>query len=205
MQHHSLTVLAVVEGPHDIAFLKQISLILNRGDPRLPNLAQLEQSQRLIFIPSGGVSLENWAHRLAPLGLPEFHLLDREDTDASAVRKKVVQAVNDRPRCVGAITSKRSLENYIHPEAIAEARGVHVAFGDENDVGHLVARELHVRQTDAPSWDQLSRRAQRRIKNRVKRWLNSEAVARMTPERVCEQDPQGDIEFWLLQIAELLG
>ena len=47
-------VLFVVEGIHDIHFLRRISGILNEGNPQLPKLGALEQAGELIFVPTGG-------------------------------------------------------------------------------------------------------------------------------------------------------
>ncbi len=104
----SAQVLLVVEGPNDIEFLRRISAILHRDDPTLPDLAAMERERALVFVPSGGVDLSS-AFRFAGLGLPEFHLLDRDMPPATQSRQQVAAMVNSRPRCFAAITSKRSL------------------------------------------------------------------------------------------------
>jgi hypothetical protein len=49
----------------------------------------------------------------------------------------------------------------------------------------------------------LSRRARRRLRDKAKKWLNRDAVERMTPERLAERDPAGEVISWLRMIAEL--
>jgi hypothetical protein len=100
-------VLVVVEGPNDIEFLRRISAILHRDDPRLPDLADLERQHALVFAPTGGVDLST-AFRFAGLGLPEFHFLDRDVPPATQSRQQVAAMVNSRARCCAAVTSKRS-------------------------------------------------------------------------------------------------
>ena len=131
-------VLVVVEGPNDIEFLRRISSMLHRDDPRLPDLADMERQGRLVFAPTGGVELST-AFRFAGLGLPEFHLLDRDIPPVTQTRHQIAAMVNSRPRCRAAVTTKRSLENYLHPAAIFEASGFSVAFSDDDDVPGLVA------------------------------------------------------------------
>ena len=52
----SARLLVIVEGPNDIEFLRRISAILHRDDPRLPDLADMERRLALVFVPSGGVT-----------------------------------------------------------------------------------------------------------------------------------------------------
>ncbi len=75
---NSSPLLILVEGTHDIAFLKRISAMLSLGNPPLPDLGTLERRGHIIFIPFGGGTLLSWTHRLSGLGLSEFHLYDRE-------------------------------------------------------------------------------------------------------------------------------
>ena len=70
-------VLVVIEGPHDIEFLRRIGLILRADEPALPDLAAMERQSELIFVPFGGGDLWLWVDRFAALGTPEFHLYDR--------------------------------------------------------------------------------------------------------------------------------
>ena len=73
-----------------------MSRMLHRQDARLPDLYAREDAGRVIFIPSGG-HLALWAHRLARLGLAEFHLSDRESPPATAQRQAIVATINQGP------------------------------------------------------------------------------------------------------------
>lgn len=202
---HSLKLFAVVEGVHDIAFLRGISAMLHAHEPGLSDLGAMEHRGELIFVPYGGVDLKTWSCRLAPLGKPEFHLYDREDAPETALRKQLANVVNQRPGCRAVVTSKRSLENYLHAAAILEAGGVTVHFGDDDDVADLIARQAHKREYPDEIWEELPRRKQTRRRNRVKKWLNRSAARRMTPARLAERDPEGEIRSWLEAMLQLMA
>ncbi len=74
------------------------------------------------------------------------------------------------------VAETRPLENYLHPRCLFEAHGINVAFGDDDDVPELVAREDY-EQTTEPAWELLLGRTRRRCRERAKRWLNRNAVA----------------------------
>jgi putative ATP-dependent endonuclease of OLD family len=195
--------LVLVEGRHDVSFLIGISSVLHRDDHRLPDLRALEQSGELIFIPVGGGDLIAWASRLAPIGLPEIHLLDREVPPVTETRLRATRIVNQRANCRAFVTGKRALENYLHPQCLFDVRGVEVEFGDDDDVPELVARQCYQHTATEPAWEKLTGRARKRCRERAKRWLNRDAVQRMTPDRLAERDPAGEILRWLRAIAEL--
>jgi hypothetical protein len=190
----------MVEGPNDIEFLRRISRILHLDDVTIPDLNVLEEMGRLIFVPFGGGCLHYWSHRLGPLAWPEFHLYDREIPPETKLRKQAAKAVNGRVGCRAAITSKRSLENYLSPSAIEDAKGIRIEFSDSDSVAEVVARAC---LPPCCKWDHLSRRAQRRLHNRTKKWLNTTAVDRMTSARLAEQDSVNELEGWLRTIANL--
>jgi putative ATP-dependent endonuclease of OLD family len=193
----------VVEGKYDIEFLRRISRVLHTADPEVPDLVQLERQGDVTFVPFGGGELWPWSYRLADLGRPEFHLYDQESPPETEIRRQVVRIVNLRPGRRAVVTGKRSLENYLHPEAIFEAHGVLVEFSDHDPVADLVARQLYEREPGQPPWNDLPPRARRRRRNRAKQWLNTLAVDCMTATSLAERDPQGDVRFWLMSIAQM--
>jgi hypothetical protein len=198
-----LPVLVVVEGRHDIEFLKRISGILAAQRADLPNLATLEQAGKLVFIPAGG-DFVPWLHRLAGFGCAEVHIYDREVPPVTDLRLAGAAAVNRRRRCAAFVTRHRALENYLHPDAIREARGLEIRFSDQDDVAALAAQAklaLH----SSVAWASLTRRARQRLRNRAKAWLNTHAADRMTPERLAERDPAGEIPQWLATIGRFAG
>ena len=195
-------ILVVVEGPNDIEFLRRISAILHRDDPRLPDLTEMERQGSLVFAPTGGVDLST-AFRYARLGLPEFHLLDRDIPPVTQTREQIAAMVNSRPRCHAVVTSKRSLENFLHRDAIFEASGFSVEVTDDDDLPALVACRANERHEPRVDWNDLSARARKRLHYKAKRWLNTKAVERMTPERLAERDPGGELRGWVATIASL--
>ena len=196
--------LAVVEGPNDIEFLRRISTILHREDQNLPDLGDMERQHVLVFVPTGGVDIST-AFRFAGLGLPEFHLLDRDIPPATQSRQQVAAMVNSRLRCCAVVTSKRSLENYLHRDAIFEASGFSVEFSDEDDLPELIARRANEGHESGVAWDDLPARARKRLRYKAKRWLNTRAVERMTVARLAERDAGGEVRTWLAMIAALSG
>ncbi|WP_345320104.1 ATP-dependent endonuclease [Novipirellula rosea] len=185
--------------------MRRISLMLHADDSRLPNLAEMERQGELIFVPFGGGHVRAWAERLAPLARPEFHLYDHELPPETELRLEAATSVNLRPRSKAVLTKKRCLENYLHPDAILAAGGIHVQFDAFDCVAELTARELYRQRPGEIAWQLQARRSQSRMTNRAKRWLNTKAVEQMTPAMLGEQDRDGEITTWMLAINELLA
>jgi hypothetical protein len=112
--------------------------------------------------------------------------------------------VNKRKDCKAVLTGKREIENYLHQDAISEALGVTVAFGDEDDVPAIVAEKMHVSNGGAGAWTSLDKDKQKSKEDRAKQRLNKEAVAKMTIERIAAQDAKGEIRGWLAAIDGML-
>jgi hypothetical protein len=196
-------IFVVVEGQNDIEFLRRISTMLHAADPCLPDLAAMEQRRELIFVPCGGGDSRSWAWRLAGRAPAEFHLLDRDVPPATEARRQMADIVNSRPQCRAVLTRLRALENYIHPAAVFEVSGLQVEFSGDDHVADLVARLAHERHEGRLSWESLPPRARKRRRDKTKAWLNTRAVERMTPQRLAERDPEGEVRSWLGAIAHL--
>jgi hypothetical protein len=194
----SVGVLVVVEGSNDVEFLRRISWVLNQRDSAVPNLSQLELDGRLTFLTANTQQLRV---ALESLGR-QFHLYDRELPPVTDERCRLVELLNRRPNCCAVLTCKRAIENYLHPDAMSEAGGIEVVFGDFDDVAEITAKAT-IRPTDSRGWESLSRKARRRLRDKAKKWLNREAVDRMTPERLAQRDPDDEVIGWLRTIAEL--
>jgi len=199
----TVRVLLVVEGINDIDFLRLISRVLRSCDLRLPELESMERQGELVFLPFGGSHVVAWQQRLHPLGIPEFHLYDRELPPETDQRQETADAVNRRSQCCAVLTGKRSLENYLHPKAIAEAGGIDVSFGDFDPVATLTAKSLHEAGIEDTPWELLSRRCRSRLTHRAKRWLNTKVAERMTPELLTQCDPDNEVITWMKTIASL--
>lgn len=193
--------LLVTEGVLDIACLTRLSQIVRTIHPDLPDLQFLADQGRIIFLPAGGGDLAAWIRRLAPLGCPEFHLYDREQNPETDLRQAIVAQINERPHCRACLTRKRSLENYLHPQAVTAALGVTVDMADDTPVADLVARSQPEVQA---VWPMLSHRARQRLIYRAKRRLNTEAIHHMTATMLLERDPAEEVLGWFRSIAQLM-
>jgi hypothetical protein len=202
VDHSNLRLILVVEGMHDVEFLKRISRVLAQADSSVPDLGQWEAEGTVALVANNGASTP-FPTGYSTEGPPEFHLLDREIEPTTTQRETLVRALDSRPNCQAVLTSKRALENYLHPDAISEAGGVEVGFGDFDDVAEIVAR-ASFQSDESHRWQSLSRRARRRLRDKAKKWLNREAVGRMTPERLAERDPDDEVIGWLRTIADLV-
>jgi hypothetical protein len=200
----AVKLLIVVEGQHDMAFLRGVSKILHSADSRLPDLDELDRMGAIVILPVGGGDILSWAVRLAALGLPEFHLFDRELPPTTELRQQATKLVNQRPNCRAYLTQKRALENYLHPRAVKEVSSLDLTFGDDDDVANLVARLCFERQDHELTWQELPGRAKKRCRETTKRWLNRQVVERMTPALLDERDPAGEVKGWLKAIAEMV-
>jgi hypothetical protein len=196
-------VLVFVEGPHAVEFLRRMAAILRADDARLPDVAAMERRQELVFVPFGGGDPRLWAVRMAGLASQEFHVYDREEPPETDFRQQAADVVNWRAGCSAVLTHKRNLENYLHPDAIFEISGIRVAFGDREHVAELVAKAQYERNPEHVFWEDLPLRARKKRRARVKRWLSTRAVERMTPKRLAERDPEAEVRSWLLAIGRL--
>ena len=202
LPRRTVRLIMVVEGGGDIRALKRFSRVLHQADPGIPDLKELEQAGTLLFLPTAGSNLCFWTDRLAGLGISELHVYDRETPPVFYERQAAAALVNLRPGCRAFVTSKRALENYLDPQAIYEARGVDVEFGDQDDVPKLVACQI-LQRSGGAGWSNLPLRARRRLIASVKGWLNTEAASLMTVERLAARDPAGEIRSWMAAITAM--
>ncbi len=175
-------VLVCVEGPTDVMALKCLSRILHADDASVPDL---DQDTRIAFVVLGGGTLCHWVneHYLRPLGKPEVHIYDN---DVQVYGKAIAQVNARGDRSWGVQTTKREIENYLHPDAIQEGLGCTVTFGDTDDVSALVGRER--------GWNSKT----------AKKKLAAQAFPAMTVERVEARDAGGEVKGWLQRIGAML-
>lgn len=194
--------MVVTEGVSDIELLKRISCILHANDSTVVDLSALEAQGELVFIPSGGGDIAAWHARLRRLPNPRFQLHDRE-TGEETVRRLAAVAASNGPDSIVRLTSKRALENYLHPQAIVAAGGPRVEIDDHNDVPAAVAKAQFVAAESVDAWPRLAPRARKRLSGRAKRWLYTRAAEQMSAELFAARDPRGEVRSWLALIAEL--
>ncbi len=194
--------LLITEGVLDIACLTRLSWIVRSLDTELPDLPSLVEQGRVIFLPAGGGDLAAWIRRLAPLGCSEFHLYDKEQIPETELRRQIVAEVNRRRHCRAFLTRKRSLENYLHPQAVAAVCGVTIDLTDDTPVAEAVVQAQPEWQA---AWPTLPYRTRQRLIFRTKRRLNTLAVDQMTAELLAQRDPAGEVLGWFYTIHELLA
>lgn len=203
---HDVKVFVGVEGKHDETYLKAVSRTLALSDAEIDDLQDLEDRGKLIFIPVSGSNVGLWVSRLHKLGRPEFHIFDRDYAPpAQPHYGEAADLINARENCKAVHTSKRELENYLHPEAITAARPEVVldAIAEFDDVPLLAAQAVHAASESDKEWDELeSKTASRKVSN-AKKWLNAEAAVLMTAEQIETADHAGEVKGWLKEITAL--
>ncbi|WP_294181464.1 ATP-binding protein [uncultured Schumannella sp.] len=200
---HGVKVFVGVEGKHDENFLRAISATLSETEADIPNLAKLEDEGTVVFIPVGGSSAGLWVSKLEGLGIPEFHLFDRDFAPPQAPHyDAVAQAINSRSDAEAVHTGKAELENYLHPAAIQlERTDVQLgAVGDFENIPARVAQIIHDATSPETAWMDLEPEKQKKKESNTKHWLNKGAVAHMTADMLSERDPDDDLRTWLRRI-----
>ncbi|WP_439815019.1 ATP-binding protein [Zavarzinia sp. CC-PAN008] len=197
-------VLVCVEGPHDIEFLERISQILRK---EYDDVVDLKTDHRVALVPLGGGTLKQWVEKryLRGLSIPEVHIYDR-DVSIPPKYKAACDLVNARgDRSWAVLTAKREIENYLHPDAIAEAMdGLSVSFDDFSDVPKIIAEAVHNNSASEVPWsDVIERKLNQKISN-AKKHLNKDVVDRMSIRRLEESDKDGEILGWLRRINQML-
>lgn len=201
---HTIKAFVLVEGVHDIAFLKSLSRMFLSHGQAVPDLDALEIAGELVFVPAGGAdNLAYWASKLSPLGRPEFHLFDRDAPAASSPKHQAkVDAVNQRVGCKAVSTSRLELENFVHHQAInacAQIQGIQcnvaAPFGSDDDVPTLLSAALNAHAPQHSKWKP----------NRVKAWLADSVVNTMNAQMVAEVDPCGEMLGWLNEMSRMLA
>lgn len=210
---HTVKLFIGVEGPHDIEFLKGMARMLRHGGEDAPDLDALELDGEIIFFPFGGSNLALWASRLHALNRPEFHLCDRDlEPPAEPKYAGYMAEVNARAGCEAVATTKREMENYLHPIAICEAyqaNGMALAlpeaFADFDDVPAQVAQAVHLSGGGELEWQALGEVRQKEKVRVAKRQLNGQVLTRMTPARLTECDATNEVRGWLGRIAQMMA
>ncbi len=199
---HDVKLFIGVEGVNDIHFLQSMSTMLIANGVDVPDLVKLDEKGIIIFIPCGGTNLSLWAHRLAGLNRPEFHLFDGDKQQ----NEITAQTVSERGEgCIGLCTKKYEMENYLHVDAIVAVKSELVGlveFGDRDDVPTIVAKAVHFVSGAQTGWAELEPKKQKEKGSRAKKWLNTEAVRAMTPELLEARDPGGEVMGWFNAIAK---
>ncbi len=175
-------VLLCVEGVTDVTDFQHLSRALHADDPAIPDLTD---EPRVAFVVLGGGNLVHWVngHYLRELGRPEVHIYDG---DVATYAKSIAEVNQRNDGSWGALTRKRQIENYLHPDAIRAGLRLDVQVTDVCDVPEIVRL--------AKGWS----------RNTAKQHLSQWAFPEMTAARLRERDPDGEVESWLRRIGEML-
>lgn len=201
---HTVKAFIVVEGIHDITFIKSLCRMFRSHGTPVPDLEAKELTGEVVFVPSGGAgNLALWSSRLHALNRPEFHLYDRDaPSGAPSKHQAKVDAVNQRPGCKAVSTSKNEMENFVHHSAInACAQALQLAcnltapFGADDDVPALLTTELNLHAPANAKWGP----------NKVKAWLADTVVPAMDAQMIVQIDPAGEMRGWLADIELMLA
>lgn len=188
-----IKVLICVEGPTDIEAVKQLSRALHDIDDSLPNLLT---DPRCAFVPLGGSTLKHWVsgHFLRDLRRPEIHIYDRDVADYA---QSVIE-INARQDGLGSWatqTLKHEIECYLHPDAIQEEFGIHVAVVDHPDAANpAVPAAFGQAYAQHRGWPNPMG------DSKSKGYL-TKAFKRMNAARVQARDPDGEVVGWLRTIG----
>lgn len=195
--------LVVMEGAHDVSFLKGMSQALHRHLDEVPDLAAAEANGRVMFLHLAGQITVGTTCRYASLGLPEFHLYASKSPSQLEWRQPIVESLQQRPNCAALLTRKRSFENYLHPQVVHTCRGETIDIADDTDVpGALAARFV---DGGGACWAELSRRHRRRLFHEARKWLCTTAVREMTLNLLEQRDQPYELIDWLMTIDSLIA
>lgn len=184
---NSVKLFICVEGPTDVSLLKQLSRVCREQDDSLPDLAS---DERVAFLPLGGSTLKSFVtqHYLEGFGRPEFHVYDSDlGSERPHEYEQACNQVNNRSDGSFAVeTTKRTMENYLHEDAIFEGCQVRVTITDEADVSAVI-QAAGVRKREA------------------KRLLSTAAAECMNYRRLAERDPDGEVLGWMKKLQSMLS
>lgn len=116
----AVKVAVLVEGKTDIDALISLSQVLAEAG-ELPAL----DSNKIFWALGGGETLKDWVERdyLSNLDLPQVVIFDSDRTaealPAHEDKQKRLKDINARENRIAFMTSKREMENFVHPATIA--------------------------------------------------------------------------------------
>ncbi len=201
----SVRTLLYIEGNHDINALKIYSRILKQQDD---SVISLENNNEVGIVISGGSSLKFYIDNkyLDGLGKPEVHIYDNDVPEYRTYVQRIEAENNNSKKAFN--TTKSELENFLVKEAIEEAYAANgliinlPEIDDEMDVPNMVAKIIYERE-DGNEWDDLEESKKKKKESRVKKLLNTQAVERMTIERIQERGGLEEITLWLNTIRDI--
>lgn len=201
-----IKVLLYVEGNHDVNALKRYSQIISADNSEFIDLMS---STEVGYVITGGSALKHYIEQkhLDGLGKPEVHIYDNDVAEYRTAVQRINAEGNDQK--IAFNTSKLELENYLHHEAIIEAyaeNGTVIQLGelgDEDDVPMLVAEATNIAVND--NWDELTLEKQKEHSSNKKKSLNTQAIEKMSVERIKSRGGYEDLTTWLSEIQRFIA
>ena len=197
--------LLFVEGSNDVVALKLYSALLAEHDPEY---VDLHETEAVGYVVTGGSTLLHYVEQqyLGGLGKPEVHIYDGDNPTYVKAAANINAEGNDKK--IAFVTNKRELENYLHPKAIVESYLANGAKGftfsevdDEMDVALEVARAHFTLSSGV--WDDQPSEKQKNLADGKKKLLNSQAVQKMTIDRLKARNGFDEIAQWLSRVSSL--
>lgn len=179
-----------LEGENDINFL----LNLNQNISDFKEIIDLKKED-IKMIPMGGSSLKNWIDRnyLEGSNITEFHLYDK---DSNQQYKSSIEKVNNRQdNSKGILTSKREMENYIHPslyEKEFEIDCSKIKDWDNADVAKIVTEKTKKIDVEIKEKERI-----------VKQITNCKLTKELTKKNLIEMNSFEEISNWFKEIKDL--
>lgn len=190
-----------IEGPHDYEFLTRASAKLRPSDA---TLIDIETDHRVAWVVTGGGNLKHWVDKqyLANAQLVEVHIYDRDDQTNPKYQAQV-DAINARgDGSIAFLTTKREMENYVHPAAISAELGIQFAHTDWCDVPALFAEQVHIASGSPNAWANLADDLKSSKESKAKKKLNTIVLDRMSAAELEQQDGNGEVRSWLEHIRD---
>lgn len=186
-------VLLYVEGNNDVTALKGYSKLLFENDIIEEDIMA---SNKVGIVISGGSSLRFYIDKkyLDGLGKPVVHIYDNDKEEYKDIVNRVNAEGNPSKKAFN--TSMLEMENFLCKEAIEEAyadNGSTVSipnFDGHADVPTLVCR------ANNPDWDTFDDKKKKSKESKVKHLLNTQAVAKMSVERLEAKGVINELKTW---------
>lgn len=186
-------VLLYVEGNNDVSAIKGYSKILFENGVIEEDIMS---SNKVGIVISGGSSLRFYIDKkyLDGLGKPVVHIYDNDKQEYKVIVDRVNAEDNSAKKAFN--TSMYEMENFLCKEAIEEAyadNGLTVSIPDFDglaDVPTLVCR------ANNPDWDTFDDKKKKSKESKVKHLLNTQAVAKMSVERLEAKGVINELKTW---------
>lgn len=186
-------VLLYVEGNNDVTALKGYSKLLFENGVIEEDIMS---SNKVGIVISGGSSLSHYINNkyLDGLGKPAVHIYDNDKQQYRDLVAKINSEGNPIKKAFN--TSMLEMENFLCKEAIEEAyrdNGLTVSipnFDGQVDIPALVCK------ANNHNWDSLDESIKKKKESKVKRLLNTQAVAKMTVTRLEAKGVKQELITW---------